>query len=60
MVESSDFFGYEALGICILMVVYIIFAIYMPHFGIYFIHVTGVAMILGIAVGYIFYVVRAK
>ena len=55
MVISSDFFGYETLSICVLMVLYILLAVYMPHFGISFIHVTGVAMILGIGFGYIFY-----
>ena len=57
MVASSDFFGYETLSICLLMSLYILLAVYMPHFGIKFIHVTGVAMLLGIAFGYIFYYV---
>ena len=55
MVSASVFFGYESLSICLLMVLYILLAVYMPHYGISFIHVTGVAMILGIGFGYIFY-----
>jgi hypothetical protein len=57
---DTGLFGYETLAIFILMVVYIILAVYMPYFGITFIHVTGVAMLLGIAVGWIFYMVRSN
>ena len=60
MAVESSFFGYESLAVFILMIAYIILAVYMPHFGIFFIHVTGVAMILGMVVGYIFYHVRTK
>lgn len=55
MVESSDFFGYETLGIFLMMALYILLAVYMPYYGITFIHVTGVAMLLGIGFGWIFY-----
>lgn len=55
MVESSEFFGYETLSIFLMMLLYILLAVYMPYYGITFIHVTGVAMLLGIGFGWIFY-----